>query len=176
MKTVLVEKMKASAVLRAELIIGIVLMSLAAIFLPLSIYCIDPILLTEPLMLAVVFIGASFFALVGLIGFVRPYLLYRKTPEVIVEADEEFLYIHTKNEVKIPLSKLSEAVVDVDNHFIWQVSFLRRILVYLLSDRYGDIVLEVADYGRYKLRFVSQVEDTAAELLRFLDETMNKEA
>ena len=34
--------------------------------------------------------------------------------------------------------------------------------------KYGDLIIDVPEYGSYKLRFVSNVKETAEELMDFL--------
>ena len=165
--------MRRFGLLRFELIYGIVLMTAAVIGLPVGVYCIDPKLFEEPLMLVILGAGMLFFLLVGGLGYVRRYVLYKKTPEVLAEYDDKYLYLYGKKKAKIPLAKLTEVTVDVDTGFIIQASFLRRMIIHLLSDQYGDLVLDIDGFGTYKLRFVSQVEDTSNRVLRFLDNAMN---
>ena len=113
-----------------------------------------------------------FFGAVGYLIFVRPYFLYQKTPDVQVEADDEFLYIHSKKEVKIPLSQIEEITVFPELPFIYHRSFLREMIIHQFSEQYGSIDLEIANFGSYKFRFVPQVEATSDELYKFLRKAM----
>ena len=105
----LVKKTAKGGFLKLEAILGAFFMGLAMLALPISIISFDASLMTNPLVFGVVAVGMLFFGLIGYFGFIHKYFLYRKTPEVQAECDEEFLYIHTKREVKIPLSALTEA-------------------------------------------------------------------
>ena len=169
----LVRKIKNPIFLKIELIVGAVIMGAAMIALPICILSIDVTLITNPYVLGVVAIGMLFFGLVGYFGFIRPYILYRKYPEVQAETDGEYLYIHANKEEKIPLSRLTEATVYVHLPFLLQKEFLRWIIIHFLSEEYGDIVLEIPGYGKYKLRFVARVQNTANELTRFFEGAMN---
>jgi hypothetical protein len=116
---ILVRKMKTMGLLKVHLVLGAVIMALAMIGLPIGILFIDATLFTEPMALAIIAGGMLFFGSVGYFIFVRPYFLYQKTPAVQVEADDEFLYIHSKKEAKIPLSEIEEITVYPDLPFIY---------------------------------------------------------
>ena len=170
---VLVRKMSSLGLLRMQLIIGIIVTGAGFIGLPVGIMVVDITLMQYPITWGIVAIGMLFFAFAGYIRSIRPYILYRRTPDVQVEADGEFLYIHGKKEAKIPLTELEDTSVDVDLPYIYQKEFLDEILVHMFSERYGDIELYVPNYGTYKLRFVSQVEDTGDELFKFIYDIVN---
>jgi hypothetical protein len=169
---VLVRKMSTLGLLKVHLVLGALIMAVAFIGLPISILYIDATLFTEPTALAIIAGGMLFFGSVGYFIFVRPYFLYQKTPAVQVEADDEFLYIHSKKEVKIPLSQIEEITVYPDLPFIYHRSFLREMIIHQFSEQYGSIDLEIANFGSYKFRFVPQVEATSDELYKFLRKAM----
>jgi hypothetical protein len=152
--------------------IGILMMAAGTIGLPVGILVVDATLLSNPYLLGVVAVGMLFFASVGFFGYIRPYMIYRKLPKVLVETDGKYLYIHTKKEAKIPLSALDGATVSCSLPYLYQKEFLDEFLVHLFSDKYGDIYLEVPRYGKYRLRFVSQVEETSKKLLRFIEDNL----
>ena len=170
----LVRKMEKLGLLKLRFILGTLVMAIAFIALPTFVaLSIEPEFLTNPVVIAIVLSGMLFFGLVGFFSFVLPYILYRKAPEVMAEADDEFLYIHGKKEAKIPLNSLTEATVHYDLPFIYQKEFLREFIIHLFSDEYGTIILELAGYGSFKMRFVPQVKKTADELTRFIEGEMN---
>ena len=172
---VLVRKMSTLGLLKVHLVVGAVIMAVAFIGLPIGVLYIDPMLFTEPVALAIIAGGMLFFGSVGYFIYVRPYFLYQKTPDVQVEADEEFLYIHSKKEVKIPLAEIEEITVYPDLPFIYHKSFLRDMIIHQFSEQYGSIDLEIANFGSYKFRFVPQVQDTSDKLYQFLREAMGIE-
>ena len=174
MKT-LVEKISKPSLLAVELVAGSILMVAAMLLLPIGILCIDPALLLNPYVLGVVLIGMLMFGLVGYFIFIRPFLLFRKMPAVQAETDGEFLYIHAKKEAKIPLAELTSATVYVELPYLLQKEFLDEILVHLFSEKYGNILLEVPGHGNYRMYFVSHVQETADELIRFIEKAMNPE-
>ena len=104
----------------------------------------------------------------------RPYFLYRKSPEVLAETDGEYLYIHGNKEVKIPLSEISEAMVFVKLPYIYSNEFVSVLLIHLFSEKYGDLDLEIPGHGNYKLRFVSDVQSAANALTHFLEDVMHQ--
>ena len=170
---ILVKKMSTLGLLKVHLVLGTVIMAAAFIGLPVGVLFIDPMLFTEPTALAIIAGGMLFFGSVGYFIYVRPYLLYQKTPDVQVEADDEFLYIHTiKKEAKIPLAEIEDITVFPDLPFAYQRSFLREMIIHEFSEQYGDIELEIANFGSFKLRFVTRVEITSDTLFQFLRETM----
>ena len=79
--------------------------------IPVSIFCIAPDLLKEPLAWGIALGIMLFFGLVGYGLFVRPYRLYLKLPDVQLEYDDEFLYIHSKKEAKISLDDLTSELL-----------------------------------------------------------------
>ena len=172
MKT-LVRKIKNPIFLKIEFITGAIMMAAALVALPVGILIADASLLANPYLLGVVLAGMLFFGLVGYFCILRPYLLYRKYPEVQVETDGEYLYIHANKEAKIPLSSIEEITSYPHLPFAFQQEFFRWVLLHLLSEEYGDIDFEIYGYGEYKLRFVSHVTETVNELTRYIDQAMN---
>ena len=171
---VLVKKMSKLGLLKAQLIIGALVMAAAVIGLPVGMALTDIEMLKNPYVLGTIVVAMILFALVGFFIFVRPYILYHKFPEVQVEADEQFLYIHTKKEAKIPLANIERIYVNADLPYLYQKEFLAEFLVHIFSDEYGDIRLEIPGYGKYRMRFIGQVKNTANELAAFLEGVMNK--
>jgi hypothetical protein len=47
------------------------------------------------------------------------------------------------------------------------------LVTHLLSEKYGDLDLDIPGYGSYKLRFVSDVYATANELMAFINQAIN---
>ena len=148
-------------------------MAAAMLLLPTYLAFTDIALLTDPSVLGVVIAGMLFFGLVGYFRSVRPYFLYCKAPAVQVEADDEFLYIHGKKEEKIPLAEISEAYVHVSLPHMFQKEFLAEFLIHLVSDQYGDLYLDIPGFGEFRMRFVSNVENTSKQLIRFIEEKIN---
>lgn len=169
---ILVKKMSSFGILKVQMIAGTVIMLAAMIALPVSIAVWDASLLLNPYLLGVVLVGILMFALFAYL-FARPYLLYRKSPSILVETDGEFLYIHGKKEAKIPLSGLDGATTFVHLPFLFSNEFIGALLTYLVSEKYGDIDLDIPGYGGYKLRFVANVQQTADSLLGFMNCALN---
>ena len=170
---ILISKMKSLGLLKFELIIGTIIMAAAIIGLPIGIGSVDIALLANPYVLGTIAIAMLLFGLVGYTIFVRPYLLYRKLPAVLAETDGEFLYIHGKKEAKIPLSALEEATVYVQLPYILQKEFISEFIIHIFSEEYGTIVLDVPNYGSYKMRFVSHARETADKFIRFVSAENN---
>ena len=171
---VLVKKMSKMGLLKAYLVIGALIMAAAVIGLPLGMALADVEMMKNPYILGTLGVAMVLFALVGYCLFIRPYILYHKFPEVQAETDGEFLYIHTKKEAKIPLANIERIYVNADLPYIYQKEFLAEFLVHIFSNEYGDIRLEIPGYGKYKMRFIGQVKDTANELTAFLEGVMNR--
>ena len=170
---VLVRKMSSLKLLKVEIILGSIFSAIAMIGIPISIFCLAPDLLREPLAWGIVLGVILFFGLVGYGLFVHPYRLYRRLPEVLAEYDDEFLYIHSKKEAKIPLADLTYVHITAELPFLLHESFLREMLIHLCSDEYGRIDLDIDGFGSYKLYFVPHAKDMESELLRFFDGVMN---
>ena len=170
---VLIRKMSSLKLLKVELIFGIIFSAVAMIGIPISIFCLAPDLLKEPLAWGIALGIMLFFGLVGYGLFVHPYRLYLKLPDVQMEYDDEFLYIHSKKEAKIPLAEITYVQITAELPFLLHESFLREILIHLCSDEYGRIDLDIDGFGSYKLYFVPHAKRMEGELLRFFDGVMN---
>jgi hypothetical protein len=166
--------MKSFGILRAQLIIGALVMLAAMIMLPVGIMQVDPSMLLNPYVLGVVIIGMLMFGLFAYFLFIRPYFIYRKSPDVLAETDGEYLYVYGKKQAKIPLSELEGASVFVSLPFLYSKELIAVLMIHLFSEQYGDLTLDIPGYGSYKLRFVSNVRETADELLTFLNESVNR--
>ena len=172
---ILAKKMSKPGLLKLRLILGTIVMGAAMLLVPVSIMAADLSLLANPYVLLVVVAAMLFFGSVGYFGYIRPCRRYRTMPDVLVEADGEFLYIHGKKEAKIPLSELTYATAYAHLPFLFQQEFVEDIVIHLFSESYGTLELDIDGFGTYKLRFVSQVEDTTDEIIRFLQKAMDRE-
>ena len=169
----LIKKMSSLKLLKVELIGGTVFSAIALIGLPIGLFCVAPELLTVPLAWIIVLAGMLLFGLVGYFLFVHPYRLYLRLPEIQAEYDDEFLYIHSKKEAKIPLAEITYVHITAELPFLLHESFLREILIHFCSDEYGRIDLDIDGFGSYKLYFVPHAKDMESELFRFFDGVMN---
>ena len=173
----LVKKISKPLALKIRLIAGAILMGGAMLVLPVTLLLLDASLLLNPYMLGTVLVVALLFGLAGYGYFVRPFLPFPKIPNVQVETDGEFLYIHSKKEAKIPLSELTYANVDVDLPFQDQPSvildFWEEILTHYCAEEYGTLTLELDGFGKYKFYFVAYAEETSDQLISFIQKAMN---
>ena len=166
---ILVKKMSAFGILKAQMFFGAIVMIAAMVCLPIAILTSeDPELLLNPYILGVAIITLVIFALLAFFLFIRPYFMYRKAPEVLMETDGECIYIYGKKQAKIPLSAFEGAVVTYHLPFIYSKEFVAVLLTHLFSENYGDLSLDVPGYGSYKLCFVSNVKVSADKLTAFL--------
>jgi hypothetical protein len=170
---VLVRKMKSLGFLRLELILGVLVSMALIIGVPALILSVDITLITNPYVLGFILTVVLISALIGYFRSVRPYILFHRYPDVLVETDGEFLYIHADKEAKIPISQLTEITVTSNLPFIVQKEFISEILIHFLSEEYGDIYMYIKGFGKYRIRFVSHVTETAEELSRFVTELLN---
>ena len=168
----LVKKMKRLGLLKLQIVLGTLIMAAAVIGLPVGIMVTDITLFAYPIVWGVMLAGILFFAFAAFIGFIRPYLFYRKTPDVLAETDGKYLYVHAKKEAKIPLADLSDATVHVWLPFLIDEGFLAEFIIHLFSERYGDVVLDVPGYGTYRMRFATDVRVTAQHLADFIAESV----
>ena len=165
----LVKKMSAFGILKAQMVFGAIVMLVAMIALPVSVASGDASLLLNPYVLGVVLVGMLMFGSFAYFLFIRPYFVYRKSPEVLAETDGTYLYIYGKKQAKIPLAAFEGAVVTYHLPFIYSKELVATLLTYLFSENYGDLSLDIPEYGSYRLRFVSDVQKSAAELTAFLN-------
>lgn len=169
---ILVKKMSSFGILKVQMIVGTILMLAAMIALPVTIIVWDASLFLNPYVLGAVLIAMLMFALFAYLS-VRPYLIYRKSPEILAETDGEYLYIHGKKEAKIPISELDGTTTFVHLPFLFSNELIGVLLIHLISEKYGDLDIEVPGYGSYKLRFVSNVQQTSDSLIGFINCALN---
>ena len=166
----LVKKMSRFGILTAQLIVGAVIMLAAMVVPPVGIFLADASLLANPYVLGVVLVGMLMFGAFAYFLFMRPFFIYRKSPEVLVETDGEYVYINGKKPAKIPLAAFDGAIVTYHLPFIYSNEFVAVLLVHVFADQYGDLILDVPEYGSYKLHFVGKVMATADKFLNYLCE------
>lgn len=167
---VLVSKMEKLGFLKVSLIFYCVLTVLLALVLPVTICVIDITLMANPVILGLIIGVIVVYGLPGYFFFAHPFVVYHKLPKVLAETDGEYLYIHGKKEAKIPLASLADAGVGVDVPRIFQPGFIREFIVHMLSSKYGDVILNVPEYGEFKMRFVANAEDVANQLIYFINQ------
>ena len=170
---VLARKIQSFGLLKTQMIIGAITMFLVVGMIPLTIVIADPTVLLDPFVLCIAIAGMLLFGLFGYFLFIRPCLIYRKLPDVLVEADGEYLYIHGEKEAKIPFPDLDGTTTFVHLPFLFSNERVGVLFTHLVSERYGDIDVDVPGYGSFKLRFVSNVQQTADELLVFMNFVLN---
>ena len=167
---VLVSKMDKLGLLRFVLIYYAVIYIALALVMPVAIVILDPTLFLNPTILFIVIGIVLFFGLIGYFTFIRPYVVYKKLPEVLAESDGEFVYFHGKKEAKISLNDLSYCYIEVDVPHIFQHGFIREFIIHKFSSNYGTITLTVPSYGTVKLQFVANAEDVSQELLAYINQ------
>ena len=167
---ILVEKMSKLGLLIVYIVLGALVMAGAVLLMPIGLLATDPSLLLNPYILGVILIAMLGFGLVGYFVFVRQYVVYRKTPTVQLEADNEFLYFHGKKEAKIPLSSLSDSIVYVDLPYILQKEFIAEFIVQKFSNDYGTVTLEVPEYGTFKMPYVAHAKEVGDRLIDFINQ------
>ena len=170
---VLVKKMSKFAILKFEMVIGAIIMLAAMILLPVGIIAEDASLMLNPYVFGVVAIGMLMFGSFAYFLFMRPYFLYRKSPEVLAETDGKYIYIYGQKQAKIPLSDFDGAVITFQLPFIYSKELIAVLLTYFFSEKYGDLILDVPGYGSYKLRFVANAQDAANKLTYFIQNEIN---
>ena len=165
---ILVKKMSSFGILKVQMILGAVVMIAAVVLLPVGIAMGDASLLLNPYVLVTVIAGMLMFGAFAYFLFIRPFFIYRKSPEVLAQTDGEYVYFYGAKEAKIPLSAFEGAVVTYHLPFLYSKELVATLLTYFLSENYGDLSIDVPEYGSYKLRFVAKVQQSADELTRFL--------
>jgi hypothetical protein len=171
---ILVKKMSSFGILKFQLIAGAIVMLAVMVLIPVSIISVDASLILNPFVLFVVVIGMLMFGLFAYFLFTRPYFIYHKSPEVLMETDGEYVYIYGKNTEKIPLSAFERAMVTYHLPFIYSKELIATLLTHLFSDNYGDLSVDVPEYGSFKLRFVANVCVAADELTAYLCNAQNQ--
>ena len=170
---ILAKKMTSFGILKMQMIVSAIIMFAAMIALPVAIIVGDPSLILNPYVIGVIIIGMIMFGWFAYFISIRPYKNYRKSPEVLVETDGEYLYIHGKKEAKIPIADLDGTTSFVHLPFIYSSEFISVFLTHMLSDKYGDIDLDIPGYGSYKLKFVANVQESADGIIAFINEAIN---
>lgn len=172
---ILVKKMSSFGILRVQMIVGAIVMAAAFIGLPAAIISADASLLLNPYVLGAVLVGMLMFGCFAYFLFVRPCFLYRQSPDVLAQTDGEYLYLYGKKEAKIPLSDLDGMSTFVHYPFLYSNELIATLIVHLVSEKYGDLDLDIPGYGSYKLRFVSNVQATTDELIAFVNKALHND-
>ena len=167
---ILVSKMNKLGLLKFVLIYYAVIYIALALVMPVTIVILDPTLFLNPTILCIVIGIVLFFGLIGYFTFIRPYIVYKKLPEVLAETDGEYVYFHGKKEAKISLNDLSYCYMNVDVPNIFQQGFMREFIIHKFSSNYGSITLDVPSYGTVKLQFVADAQEVADELLNYINQ------
>ena len=166
---ILAKKTKYLSVFVLELILGMIIMAAAIIGMPVGVYFLDSALFTNLPFVGFVMAVMLGFALVGYFFFVRPYLIYCKMPEIQAETDGEYLYIHSKKEAKIPFCAMDGAYINSEIPNFMSNEFI----IHLLSEQYGNVVIEVPEYGKYRLYYVSNAQNVAREIISLAESKIN---
>ena len=172
---VLAKKMSSLGVLKVQMIISLVIMAVALLSLPALFIAMDPSLLLNPTVLVIVLVGMLMFGFFGYFLSIRPYKLYKNSPEILAETDGEYLYIHGKKEAKIPLSELEGTSTFVHLPFIYSNEILATFVVHMVSEQYGDLDIDIPGYGEFKLRYVANVYATSNQLIAYINNALNSE-
>ena len=162
---IIATKTKHFSVFIIELVLGMIIVSATIVGLPIGVLFLDSSLFSNlPFMgfiLAIMFI----FTLIGYFFFVRPYQLYRKMPEIQAQTDGEYLYINSKKKAKIPLADLENAYINSEIPNFMSNQFI----IHLLSEEYGNVVIEVPKHGKYRLYYISHASDVASTIIRLAE-------
>lgn len=166
---VIAKKTKHLSVFIVRLIFGMLMMIGMVLGLPITLMCYDITLFTNLPFVLVILGIMLLFALIAYFGFVKPYQLYRKLPEIQAETDGEYLYIHSKKEAKIPLSAMDGVYVtpEIPNYMSSQY------FVHMFSEFYGDVEIDIPEYGEYKLYFVVDAIEVANTIVAHVDKALN---
>ena len=167
---ILVTKMEKLGLLKFVLIYYAVIYIALALVLPVTILILDVSLFLNPTILGMVIIAVLFFGTIGYFTFIRPYIVYKKLPQVLAETDGEYVYFHGEKEAKISLNDLSYCYMDVSVPQIFHPGFIREFIIHKFSFNYGSIILDVPSYGTIKLKFVANASDVAKELLDYINQ------
>lgn len=166
---VLAQKTEKKILFIFDFIIGILIMIVGVVLLPVIIYTTDPELFKEWIIILLLLIEMPFFILVGYFANIRQIFLYKKAPKIQAETDGQYLYLHGKQEIKIPLSDMKDAELDA----VIPYRMSREFIIHLLSEKYGKVVIKVPNYGKFKLYFISGAEEVVQEIYRLIAEKNN---
>lgn len=152
-----------------ELIWGMLITTAAVVVTPIWIMCVDITLFTNLPFVGFILAMMIIFSLSSYFFFIRPYQIYRKMPEIQAETDGEYLYIHSDKEAKIPLAEMENTYVEPDIPSI----VTNQFFVHLLSERYGNVTIDVPNYGKYKLYYVAHAEEVANSIVDIILEKID---
>ena len=65
--------------------------------------------------------------------------------------------------------------MDVHVPYLFQPGLLRELIIHIFSSNYGTVVLEIENFGKFKMPFVANAEDVANELISFIKEKINND-
>lgn len=166
---IIAKKTNKKTLLTLELIFGAVTTAAVAVFVPAYIFSIDESLIANWFVWCIVLGIVGFYGLVSVVCFIYPFFLFRKLPEVQAETDGTYLYIYGKKEAKIPLADMDGAYFDAHLPYIMSKEFI----ISLLSEEYGDVIIQVPGHGKFKLHFISHAQDVPGMLAAIADNKLN---
>lgn len=160
---VIAKKTESRLVLTSDLIFGILCLVIAAVFAVLfflagGFAALEGDALTKLVILAVFalfFVGGGYWMICR-------FFRRRKLPSVLIEADDEKLYLHGKQEREIPLADLVGSDI---------VGAPESLFVFLFQQKYGTLTISpVANGKNVKMKFVDEVTEVPARISYLVQE------
>lgn len=169
---ILAKKTKHLSAFVFRLIWGMFMSAAVVVVLPVSLLVADSSLFENLTFTSIIFAIMIVFGLISWFFYIKPYLIYRKMPEIQAETDGEYLYIHTDKEAKIAFADMDGAYFDADVPTMVTKEFF---VIHLLSERYGNVIIDIPNYGEYKLYYVADAENVMRTIADLANKKLNEE-
>lgn len=168
MKTV-AKKTDKKALIIFDLVVGILVGIFGGIVVPVLIFCLDPEFLTN-IYIWITAIGLLlFFGLITYATAIRPLMLFKKSKEIQAETDGEYIYFYGNKEAKIPLKEMEGTSIDIQVPYLLSHEFI----IHLVSEQYGKLIINVPNYGKYKLYYIANAKDVMYEIKNLIETKLN---
>lgn len=151
-----------------DLIIGVITGIFGGIVVPVLIFCLDPSFLTNIYIWITVLGLFLFFGLITYFVSLRPLMIFKKTKNIQAETDGEYIYFHGNKEAKILLKEMEGTSIDISIPYLLSHEFI----IHFVSEQYGKVIINVPNYGKYKLYFVSNAKDVMMDIKKVIEDNL----
>lgn len=154
---IIAKKTDKTAVFVVDVIMGVFCLALGVVLCVLCVKAEDFRTIFEENDITAIVILAIAFAIcfLGGLWLIGRFLLHRKMPEVLIEADRGKLYIHGKNERIMTFEELEGASI---------LAGTQSLFVKLFQGNYGTLVIEPLRGRNVKLHYVDNVSEVPARI------------
>lgn len=151
-----------------DLVVGVLTGIFGGIIVPILIFCLDPSFLTNVYIWITALGLLLFFGLISYFASFRPLMIFKKAKSIQAETDGEYIYFHGNKEAKIPLKEMEGTSIDISIPYLLSHEFI----IHFVSEQYGKVIVDVPNYGVYKLYYVSNAKDVMMDIKKLIEDNL----